>query len=68
MPIRWQFQLDNDPKHTAQFVKKFLEENVTVLNWPSKNPDLNPIENLWQAVKTRMANKCSNLNQLYTVK
>src|SRR4051812_49041472 len=43
----WRLQQDNDPKHTSRVAKKFLQENVpTVIDWPSNNSDLNPIENL----------------------
>ena len=42
------FQQDNASIHTAEVTKAWFEDkNVTLLDWPAKAPDLNPIENLW---------------------
>lgn len=49
------FQHDNSPIHTARIVQNFLQENnIAVLPWASKSPDLNPIENIWGAMVKSM--------------
>ena len=62
----WKYQQDIDPKHTVSVVKKrFKNNDVNVLEWPTESPDLNPKENMWRDLKTRvMARKPTNLTQL----
>ena len=66
-PHGHRFQQDNDPKHTSNYTKCYLEQHG--INWwktPAESPDLNPIENVWGSMKyfLRHQYKPTNLNSL----
>lgn len=48
MPENFVFQQDNAAIHVSkQSLKWFSERDISLLDWPARSPDLNPIENLW---------------------
>ncbi len=65
------FQEDNDGSHgtrsdenIARFRKDQMELEF-IENWPPNSPDLNPIENVWRILKSRVKrHKCTTSEQL----
>jgi transposase len=51
-------QHHNATSHTAHSVRDFLQNrDVSVLPWPAKSPDLNPIEHIWDLLDRRVRAK-----------
>ena len=49
------FMQDGARPHTARATIQHLNNNnVQMLPWPSKSPDLNPIENIWDALDSKL--------------
>jgi hypothetical protein len=49
------YQQDNASIHVSHRSKEFFtEQDVKLLDWPSKYPDLNPIENLWSIMSRKV--------------
>ena len=43
------FQQDNCSIHTSKVIKTFfMDSEIKLLDWPSKSPDLNIVENIWK--------------------
>jgi len=52
---QWVFQQDNAPCHKAKSVTAWFKANqVNVLSWPARSPDLKPIENVWSWIDRKL--------------
>ena len=50
------FQQDNNSRHTSKKAKTWFQDHrIHVMQWSAQSPDLNPVENLWQQLKQRLA-------------
>ena len=53
------FQKCNDPKHSSNYCGNYLRRKkaagvLTVMNWLSQSPDLNPIEQIWELIDRKL--------------
>ena len=60
------FMYDGAPAYNSKSVSKFLTEyNIKVFKSPGNSPDLNPIENAWNYLKTKFQEtRPSNIDDL----
>lgn len=55
LPRRWRLQQDRDTTHTSKLTREWLAANVpSTFETPTKSPDLNPIEKIWNTLEQRV--------------
>ena len=67
LPPNFILQDDNAPAHRATVVTEWkAEAGIRYLDWPSRSPDLNPIEHCWDRIGRRifLGNPPENLQDL----
>jgi len=66
---------DNARPHTARLVMHYLyQEGIEIMDWPTRSPDFNPIERMWDYIHRRISQRQNrpltlpDLTQLLTLK
>jgi transposase len=49
------FQQDGASCHTAKQTRKFIEDQIPLVEWPPNSPDLSVIENVWAILKNKVS-------------
>lgn len=61
------FQQDNAPIHKSAHTMDWFEDNqIRTIDWPPYSPDLNPIEQVWTHLKTKIRQNNPELDDLYS--
>ncbi|KAG2802899.1 hypothetical protein PC113_g18682 [Phytophthora cactorum] len=61
------FMQDNASIHASIETKSFFQEiRVQLLDWPARSPDLNPIENVWAILASKVYSRGKQYNSLQT--
>lgn len=59
------FQQDNAPIHKSRPVVDFMDYHaISLIEWPSHSPDLNPIENVWHMLKMAVTKQYPDMGKL----
>ena len=60
-PNRYILLCDNDSKHrSGMSLDYYIQNDISLLEWPAYSPDLNPIENIWANIKNKIGARVYN--------